>query len=479
MTAPSTPPTAAPDAGDATRPGSLARRLARTLILWVGCVWLLCVLGVTWYVDQEISANFDSELVEVSHRMFDIALEHLDDAPAQPANGAPLTIPSPGSFADADVLYQLVTPGARVLAHSAKAVALQVSFDVPLATGFANTGDWRIYTIKHPSRPIYLQVADPLSERRAALNRTLGGLIATLCAALPLLAWLLARIARRELRVLYRLAHAIGQRDGQQLAPIALAGLPRELQHMQAHINRLLERLRQALDVERSLAANAAHELRTPLAAARLRLQTALDHGLDRGEVQAAVASLDTLAQRTDKLLQLSRAQSSAPLARERVPLVQLATTVAQEFWRDETHADRLELVSGTDEPPPVTLGDFDALAIALRNLVENALRYAAGASVEILVGPGCTLTVRDHGPGVPPAQLQTLQQRHVRHHSDHAGYGLGLSIVATIVHKHGGQLRLDSPLPGGSPGLQASMQLLDTSGRPSAPPAPPSVPAA
>ena len=443
---------------NAERAQSLAGRLARALILWVGGVWLLCVLGVAWYTDSEINFNFDNEIVEVSHRMFDIALQHLDQAPARAADAGPLILPTPGSFSDADVLYQLLTPDGRVLARSAEARPEQ--FDVPLALGFANTRAWRVYTLLHPMRPIYMQVADPLQERSEAVNRTLIGLITAMVAMLPLLALLLRRIARRELRTLDALTQEISLRGGQQLAPIDLPGLPRELRSVENHVNRLLERLSHALDVERALAANAAHELRTPLAAARLRLQTALEHGLSPEDVRAAIQALQTLSRRTEKLLQLSRAESSAPLTRQPVNLARLAATVAQEFWQEEDAVDRLDLVIPHEDAGPIALGDFDALAIALRNLVENALNYAGSSPVELIVGPGCTLAVRDHGPGVAADRLQALQQRHVRDSAERAGYGLGLSIVATIAAKHDARLTLTSPLPGESGGFEARLQL-------------------
>ncbi|WP_287984627.1 HAMP domain-containing sensor histidine kinase [Diaphorobacter sp.] len=440
------------------RTQTLAGRLTRSLILWVGGVWLLCVLGVVWYTDREISYNFDNELVEVSHRFFDIALDHLDAAGPRDAAEGPLVLPSPGSFADADLLYQIVAPDTRVLARSAEAQPEQ--FDVPLAPGFENTHGWRVYTLSHPTRPLFMQVADPLHERREAVNRTLVGLGIVMVAMLPLLALLLRRIARRELQVLDALTHEISLRDGQQLTPIALPGLPRELRSVEDHVNRLLDRLSRALDVERALAANAAHELRTPLTAARLRLQTALEHGLHRDDVQAAIAALQTLSRRTEKLLQLSRAESSAPYTREPVDLAQLATTVAQEFWQDDRAADRLDLVTAYEGPAPVARGDFDALAIALRNLLENALSYAGDSAVELIVGPGCAIAVRDHGPGVSSDRLQTLQQRHVRQSADRTGYGLGLSIVATIAAKHDAQLQLTSPLAGETGGFEARLLL-------------------
>lgn len=440
------------------RTQTLAGRLTRSLILWVGGVWLLCVLGVVWYTDREISYNFDNELVEVSHRFFDIALDHLDAAGPRDAAEGPLVLPSPGSFADADLLYQIVAPDTRVLARSAEAQPEQ--FDVPLAPGFENTHGWRVYTLSHPTRPLFMQVADPLHERREAVNRTLVGLGIVMVAMLPLLALLLRRIARRELQVLDALTHEISLRDGQQLTPIALPGLPRELRSVEDHVNRLLDRLSRALDVERALAANAAHELRTPLTAARLRLQTALEHGLHRDDVQAAIAALQTLSRRTEKLLQLSRAESSAPYTREPVDLAQLATTVAQEFWQDDRAADRLDLVTAYEGPAPVARGDFDALAIALRNLLENALSYAGDSAVELIVGPGCAIAVRDHGPGVSSDRLQTLQQRHVRQSADRTGYGLGLSIVATIAAKHDALLQLTSPLAGEAGGFEARLLL-------------------
>ncbi|QNK75955.1 HAMP domain-containing histidine kinase [Variovorax sp. PAMC28562] len=458
---------------------TLAGRLARTLIFWVGGIWLLSVLAVVWYVDREINFNFDNELVEVSHRMFDIAVAEVDRRIADKVPGQPLVAPTP-LFKDAAVIYQMVDASEQVLLRSAETPP--DTFDVPASPGFVNLDTWRIYTVKHPTRPLFLQVADPQSERRDALNRTLFGMLLPLVALVPLLAVLLGRIARTELKVLQQMTGEIEQRSGADLRPISLPGLPKELLSVGDHVNRLLERLAQSLDVERALAANAAHELRTPLAAARLRLQTALDHDLRREDVAAALAALKTLSHRTEKLLQLSRAESGAAWSLDRVDLVKLAGTVAEEFWRDDRNdgpdgrlqaMHRIDLKLPGDDTeteteaeaeaeaePSATLGDFDALAIALRNLVENALHYANGTRVTIEVTHDCELVVRDGGPGVTPSQLQSLQERHVRHSADRAGYGLGLSIVATIVQKHEGQLRLASPPLGAPQGFEARIVL-------------------
>ncbi|KWT74094.1 MULTISPECIES: HAMP domain-containing sensor histidine kinase [unclassified Variovorax] len=435
---------------------SLAGRLTRTLIVWVGGVWLLCVLGVAWYVDREINHNFDNELAEVAHRTFDTAVREFDKLHDERPGAALPLIPPPQLYPTDAVLYQMVDVHARVLLRSSEAPAN--AFDVPLAKGFADSEAWRIYTARHPTLGLYLQVADPLDERRTALNRTLLGLTIPLIAMLPLLALVLRNVARSELRGLQVLAGEIAVRNGADLRPIGLAGLPRELRSVGDDVNRLLERLSHALDVERALAANAAHELRSPLTAARLRLQTALEHDLRRHDVEAALDALEVLGHRAEKLLQLSRAESGASFARGQVNLVQLAGTVAQEFWKDARVNERLSL-KVPDADAPLVLGDVDALAIALRNLVENALRYGSGRVAIEVMAPG-TLAVRDFGPGVGSAQLRTLQQRHVRHSADRAGYGLGLSIVNTIVEKHGARLELYSPPPGAATGFEARIVL-------------------
>ena len=281
----------------------------------------------------------------------------------------------------------------------------------------------------------------------------LGGL-------LPVLIFMVRRITRRALRPVAEFAAQVGQRGGSDLSPVPGNPLPLELQAIADSTNRLLARLKLALDVERALAANAAHELRTPLATVRLRLATALEADLPapvRKSIESAVVSLSQLSRRTEKLLQLSRAESSLGLKRETVDLRALASAVVQEFWSDATALATLKLELPDDSNPRM-LGDFDTLALALRNLIENALRYAPGATVVVQVSEPARIRVIDAGPGVSADRLQLLSDRHVRQATDQAGYGLGLSIVKTIVDKHAGTLTLASPPRGLASGLEVTM---------------------
>ncbi len=440
---------------------TLAQRLTRTLLLCVASVWIVCLAGAVAFVHYEINRNFDSELVESALRLLDVATHDLDVAGAPQPGMPPLIEPAPQASGDT-LIYRLVGGGGQVLLLPRVDTPNEAFFRrVPLQAGFHNIAGWRVYTARHPQRDLLLQLADPRSERRLAVRRVLVGLALPMMAVMGVLAVLLGAVARRELRVLRRLETEIASRGSDDLRPLEFDGMPRELQSVGDHVNRLLGRLSDALDVERALSANAAHELRTPLTAARLRLQTALEGPLQKSDVAAALASLNVLSQRAEKLLQLSRAESAATLSSQPVDLAWLAATVAEEFWQLPAHQQRLQLqLAEGDGPGPMALGDVDALAIALRNLVENALLYSTGR-VELRVEAACVLAVRDHGPGVPADRLQALRRRHVRDAAQPTGYGLGLSIVATIVERQRGRLELLSPPPAGGQGLEARMALL------------------
>jgi len=432
---------------------TLSRRIARALLRRLALLWVLCILAVALWLNHEVEENYDDTLEESAKRLFGTAMFQLDSA--RPKAKEPVTADEP-LFPKTSLVYQIVDARGQVLlrSHQAPKKALLK----PPKKGFHNTDTWRVYVVKHPRQKVFFIMADALKDRDQEWHEALVVLLIAATLALAALAFALPRVATRELQVLQRLQQQIRQRGGGDLRPLELDGLPAELQAVGEDVNLLLHRLTQALQVERALAANAAHELRTPLTTARLRLQTALEHGLHRADIEAAVQALLTLSQRTEKLLQLSRAESSAPLARQRIDLQQLAETVAQEFAHEAAHADRLRLLP--IGPPHAVWGDFDALAIALRNLVENALRYAKGSPVDIIIGPAAQLAVRDSGPGVSADKLHTLQQRHVRQSAERTGYGLGLSIVATIAHKSAAQLMLFSPPEGQESGFEARLVL-------------------
>src|SRR5450830_717379 len=423
-------------------PGSLSARLSRSLVLWVCALWLMTALGTTWYVRTEVNDVYDSALSESAWRLLDLVSHEMDEHGASPVLGeAPP--PRSGSFplhlAPHHLIYQITSPEGRLLLRQHTQIDIVLSLLLPL----------------------------------------LG--------LLPFLALLIRHITQRELASVGALADQIRERSDRNLSPLSSAGLPAELTVITERSNHLLQRLSGALDTERALAANAAHELRTPLATTRLRLQgvQALlgqqPTEVVQRELQHALDSLAQLSRRTEKLLQMSRAESGAALARERVPLTRLAAAVAQEFWADPALLNRLQLHL-PEHGEPEALGDFDALAIALRNLLENAARHAPQGPIVLGVHLPARLSVSDCGPGIPPERQADLLQRHhqqaqaatphpaqtedpLPRTAPQPGYGLGLSIVSTIIERQGGHLSLQSPAPGRTdpihPGLCVTLELL------------------
>ena len=447
----------------ASQSPSLVDQLTRSLLLTLTTVWLICIVGVAWFIFSKINHNFDAELRESAQRLMDIAVTQSEGSPTNASQVLEQTSPLDDSE---PLIYQLLDAQGQVVLRSAAAPA--APFHIPLQAGFVNTGPWRVYVAPSPNQPLFLALADPKSERTEVLINAFLTLVTLMVVVLVALALLIRRTARRELAVLKNLQEQIGLRSGSDLRPIEIEGMPAEPRAVGEDVNRMLQRLSEALDVERSLAANAAHELRTPLATATLRLQAALEGDLNRADVQAALTGLKTLSHRTEKLLQLSRAEAASATNRERVDLAALATAVASEFWQTPSAQLRLDIVEpalllagDAPEPEPVCAQtDPDALAIALRNLIENALRYSEGAKVEVIVRAPATLIVRDYGPGVNEQTLQTLLTRHVRHAHDGAGYGLGMSITTSIIARLEGSLALSSPPPEHAHGFEATITL-------------------
>jgi two-component system, OmpR family, sensor kinase len=443
---------------------SLAHRLNRSLLLPLALIWVAAAAGSAWHAQAEVGRVLDAALFESAQRLLEIATHELSehDVPLDEMTLSKVSSPLPTGpiVEDDNLMYQVLSNRGHMLIRSSDAP--QDEMAVPMTDGFFDTLDWRVYTLKHPVLPVRIHIASLRSYRQHLQISSVLWVLLPLLAMLPLIAWMTHWIATRGFVPVRDLALQIRERTEHDLRPVRLSPLPTELASLGESTNYLMQRLGNALHTERALASNAAHELRTPLATVRLRLQNALSHPLTvaaREEVTFAVDALDRLSRRTDKLLQLSRAEAGAAMAREPVSLARVAYEVAQQFWGDPVALDRLQLSISDDEDATVQ-GDFDALAIALRNLIENALRHGGDGRVTVTIEAPATLCVTDEGPGVCPKQLELLRHRHVRQSQETSGYGLGMSIVTTLMERQRGELILASPPPGQTHGLQASLRL-------------------
>lgn len=341
---------------------------------------------------------------------------------------------------------------------------------------------WRVFAL--PNEVQTIQVAQPLALRRAlALQLTLR-ILAPMLLLMPLAAVVLWWIVGRALRPLDALGAQLAQRRPEALMPLATEPLPREAQPLVAALNDLLVRLQGAFEQQRSLAADAAHALRTPLAAVTLQVQLA-----QRASGPAREAALERLEAGVKRashvvaqLLALARLDPEAARAPARpLDLAQLVREVADEL---RPLAERAQLQLTTDVPAEAPFEGHDsALHMALTNLVDNALRYTAAGEVHINLaldeasavastvaspvlsqGISWLLRVRDTGAGIAPDERERVFDRFYRGRDTAApadgvpGSGLGLAIVREVARLHGGSVWIEDG-PGGR-GTVVAMRL-------------------
>ena len=276
--------------------------------------------------------------------------------------------------------------------------------------------------------------------------------------ALPLLAVLLAIAVTLALRPLQRLANDIGGRAPDRLDALEVAGAPAEIRPLIVRLNALFAAISRALENERRLTADAAHELRTPLAALKAQAQVARaadDEKQRHHALEQVVVGCDRATRLVEQLLQLARLDAAPATApQEGVDLQEIAAEVLAGLAEPAVAKGiELTLTEPAGDVAPVR-GDPLLLGALVRNLADNAVRYSLpGTPVQVTVKTHdgrITLTVSDRGPGIPDA-LRTSPGERFRRGRDAVatGSGLGLSIVMRIAALHGAHVTLQPGVDG------------------------------
>jgi len=433
---------------------SIRRQLLLALLAAMSLTTLLGALATYGTAREEANAMFDYQLRQ-------LALSFRDQA-RYSARAHELAIE--GDVEDFSV--QIWRPDGTRIYLSQPRPDLPHHAPLGFATVDTGHGKWRVFGLQQAAQTI--QVAQPLHLRdRLALAAALRT-VAPFLLMLPLLGLLVWVLVGRGLAPLDAVAHAVTTRTPAALEPLPETTVPHEIVPLVSSLNDLLSRLRRALDAQREFVADAAHELRTPLAALKLQLQLA-ERASDAGARANAFAELRRgLERATHGVQQLLTLASQEPGAGERsrkpVDLVELvATVLAKQLPLAE--AKQIDLGASASGPHCFVAGDPEALQILLDNLVGNAVRYTPPAGrVDVTVGAGAgppCLEVDDSGPGIPAAERERVFDRFYRRaQGDETGSGLGLAIVKTIAERHQARIVLgDSPLGG----LRARVEFAET----------------
>jgi two-component system OmpR family sensor kinase len=324
---------------------------------------------------------------------------------------------------------------------------------VPATEGYSTANHdgrrWRVYTLVQGTHA--LQVAQAESEREAVATQTALRTLVPFVALLPIFGALIWIGVGRGLAPLDAISRAVARRRPDAMAPIAESRVPEELQPLVVSLNGLLERLSEALTAQRRFTADAAHELRTPLAALKLQLDLARRNGEASGGA-SALDDLDAGVARAshvvEQLLTLARVEPEA-LAQQRVDCDLVALARDAIVARATLAADKSIDLGLSHATPATVSGDPASLAILLSNLIDNALRYTPrGGRIDVAVDRddgGATLSVTDNGPGIPVEDRERVFDRFFRGSDQHEqGSGLGLSIVKRIADAHHAVIDLD-----------------------------------
>lgn len=382
----------------ARRPWSLRRRLTGRVLALVTGAWLATIALSALVLDHEMNEMFDEEL----QALVETTVLYLDTAQAA---AIPRTIGV--ETGNGERVLRILSPDRAASPAPWPALA---------DDGFHDAPGWRI--LRASAEGVVIEAAHATDWRREEM---LEAASAFLVLALPLvlmLIWGLRQTVAEATAPVARLAGAVAARGPDDLSPTGAQGLPQEVQPLADALDAYLARIDALRRSEREFIANAAHELRTPLAAMRNRLALSTDT-----DAPVTIATIDALTRRVERLLQLSRLESGLGLGRGPADLVRILRLLLADVALRARQPLRFD---DADLETLMVAADPDALAILLRNLIENALDHGTGP-VQIKLTQAGTLTIEN------PADHPILPE--TRHSPGPAspGTGLGLSIVRDL----------------------------------------------
>ncbi|SHL46581.1 two-component system, OmpR family, sensor kinase [Roseovarius marisflavi] len=437
-------------------PGSLQGRLALGLGLGLAVLWLATAFATATLLRSEMNEVFDSALEETAQRILPLAVLDILDRDEEGVSQRIASLRQHEEY----FTYIVRDDLGRVLlrSHSADIAVFPPYEDV----GFSQTATHRLYFDAALRGTITIAIAEPLAHRAEVARESLMTLALPLFVVIPLSLIGLLLIVRRSLAPVRDFSGTLSSRGARDLSPVGADSLPDEFLPVSDAVNQLLDRLRRTLEAERSFTANAAHELRTPVAAALAQTQRLMAEtkdataGARAGEIETALKRLNRLS---EKLMQLARAEGGR-LRRETASDLRPVLCLALSAFERTAGADRI--VAEMPDSPVLSDFDPDAFAIMVRNLVENALRHGTGeAPVRVRLTREGLFSVRNDGPALAPETLTRLTARFERGQNTSAdGSGLGLSIVQAIADGAQARFSLHSPATGRPDGFEARFQV-------------------
>lgn len=451
-------------------PASLRRRLLLIMLGVFSVAWIATALGAYLDSRSEIEDLLDAELEQVAKVLLTLSQHELTEERVARGITSESTLeiydyPLLRDKFDAKLAFQVWINGNTLALRSSNSPTTRFS---SLENGFSvlrlGAEEWRIFSLTDERTHITAVVGEHDSVREALVSGASLRTILPLLLGVPLIGVLTWLGVGRGLRPLGRIAEQVTRRSPYDLTLIDTAHAPQETRPLIEALNRLFTRLGRAFENSRRFTADAAHELRTPLAGMAAQADVALlteDAARCTTALQQMKIAIKNMTRLVSQLLALARWDTDVMnILYCPVDFSALVSTTLRQF---ETAAAARDIHLTLTAPAAVTL-DADEMGLQLiaRNIIDNAIAYTPqGGEVVVAVGERedwVWLSVSDSGPGIAPEQRELIFQRFYRgDHQHHAGSGLGLSIVQRCVNLHGGEIKL---LTSEARGLQVMVRL-------------------
>ncbi|MBN6067997.1 two-component system sensor histidine kinase QseC [Aggregatibacter actinomycetemcomitans] len=449
---------------------SLRFRLIVTLSLVSVCVWLIST-AVAWFqVRKEVNQMFDAQQILFAQRLASsdlrtILVGHHRGKPSKKRHG----FKKPG-YEDDALAFAIFAPDGDILLSDGENGE---NFIFAPARGFSKSrlreddDEWRIFWLPVGDGPLMIAVGQEQEYRDDLVNEMVFGQMWIWFAGLPFLLLALGLVIRKELKSLKQIGEQVAKRTPDDASLLKTENIPTEILPLIQSLNQFFDRTSSMLLRERRFTSDAAHELRSPLAALRIQTEVAQIAGDDADMREQALDNLtqgiDRATQLIEQLLTLSRLDSLQELDNlQEIHWEQIVPSLIGGLY---FHAEKRDITLEFEEiaVPAVKLGQPLLLSLMLRNLIDNAIRYCPqGSRIKVRLEKS-KISVEDNGGGVDDADLAKLGQRFYRPAGQNEkGSGLGLSIVHRIAELHHYKVRLKNTTDpnGNRMGLLAEIQL-------------------
>ena len=441
---------------------SIRRGLLITLMTTLAGAWVLAAVSSFFDTRSQIKELFDARLVQTGRVLLAVSEHDIHEQGGIGTQDSRFGQTIASDFwqhtEEKNLIFQVWTGRKHLALRSDNAPLTPLT---NRASDFINVnlkGDiWRVFVLRSIDKKVVVQIGERQMVREQLTNSMVLRSLIPLLAIIPIMGLLVWFSVGSNMLPLTRIAREMSERKPNQLHPIDDSQVPVEARPLTDALNMLFARLKGAFEQERRFTADAAHELRTPLAALKTQAEVALqatDPVQQQQSLRQVVRGVNRATHLVEQLLTLARLDPETNYAeRKPVDLFILGEDIISDLVPMALDKQIDIGLSGTRGKWVHVNGD--AIRVLLRNLVDNAIRYTPeGGEIEVSIlqqNNQILLSVADSGPGIPPEEREQVFKRFFRRLGTKApGSGLGLSIVARIVELHQLTIALETSPSGG-----------------------------